>query len=98
MVAVVEHRQIRTKAHARQAAHTQLFPHADDAPLIAVEGLGGADLDARAALVTEDGAEATFVVFVDTDVGFLRVGDLEPRVGAGLLADVAADTQFRIVG
>jgi len=98
-VSVVEHCSVRAKADARQAAHAQFLPQAHNALLVPVEGLGGTDRDALATLVTKDGAEeGAGTLVVDADTRFLRVGDLEPGLGADLLADVTPDTQFWIVG
>jgi len=97
-VSVVEHCLVRAKADARQAAYAQFLPQAHDALLVPVEGLGGTDLDALAALVTKDGAEGAFALVVDADTRLFRVGDLEPGLGADLLADVAADAELWIVG
>jgi hypothetical protein len=98
LVGVVEHRLIRAKAHAGQAAHAYLFTHAHDTPLILGKRARGTDLDTLAALDAKNGAEVIPAIIVDADVGLFSVGDLEPGFGAGLLADVAADAEIRVVG
>ena len=98
-VGMVEHCPIRTKANAGKATHAQLFPQADDALLVPVEGVGGADVNTVAALVTKDGAEGDLAVtlFVDTNTRLFRIGDFEPGIGADLFAGMAADAEFWIV-
>ena len=89
----VEHGQMRTIADTTHAADALLFIDAHNTPLIAIDGVGGAHVDAFATLVTH-GGDKGIVVIEDSDGGIFAVLSFEKSSGAGNFAFPATSTNL----
>jgi len=96
-VVAVEHGELGAETDAAQAANALLPVNAHHAVLIAVDGVGGAHIDAFAALSAHNRVEGVEVV-VDADGGFEAVVSPEICLGTGQLARAAACAYLLLMG
>jgi hypothetical protein len=84
---------VRTIADTTQTADTLLFVDAHNAPLIAIDGIGGAHVNTFATLIAHGGDEG-IVVVEDSDGGIFAVVSFEKSSGAGNFAFPATSTNL----